>query len=234
MMFRFFAILIFAYLLNACSTYFPKDIPIGSVDIIDYRIPEKNNLTHFDSNSTQINKYNKLGDFENSEEQKDNLNKFELEDFNISPKRDFYYEYWQLATPLSIPGGHVIITSEVQKMLYDKTTPIKPILIDVRSNNKELITAKDAFWLNGLGYAYRSSIEDNTINSRMIRDLEILTQSDKNRMLIFMCANPICVLSYNASLRAIKLGYKKVYWYRGGIEAWVMAGLPLVLQKVSK
>ena len=34
-------------------------------------------------------------------------------------------------------------------------------------------------------------------------------------------------MSYNASLRAINLGYTNVLWYRGGIEAWKQAGLPV-------
>ena len=34
-------------------------------------------------------------------------------------------------------------------------------------------------------------------------------------------------MSYNASLRAIALGYTNVLWYRGGIEAWKQAGLPV-------
>jgi hypothetical protein len=33
-------------------------------------------------------------------------------------------------------------------------------------------------------------------------------------------------MSYNAALRAINAGYTNVLWYRGGIEAWKMAGLP--------
>ena len=31
---------------------------------------------------------------------------------------------------------------------------------------------------------------------------------------------------YNLALRLIALGYTKVYWYRGGREAWEVAGLP--------
>jgi rhodanese-related sulfurtransferase len=27
-------------------------------------------------------------------------------------------------------------------------------------------------------------------------------------------------------LRLVALGYKHVYWYRGGLEAWRAAGLP--------
>ena len=30
----------------------------------------------------------------------------------------------------------------------------------------------------------------------------------------------------NLALRLVALGYDEVYWYRGGREAWVAAGLP--------
>jgi adenylate cyclase len=31
---------------------------------------------------------------------------------------------------------------------------------------------------------------------------------------------------YNLALRLVALGYTKVYWYRGGREAWEVAALP--------
>jgi 3-mercaptopyruvate sulfurtransferase SseA len=34
----------------------------------------------------------------------------------------------------------------------------------------------------------------------------------------------------NAVLRAKKMGYKNVSWYRGGLVAWQAAGLPTVPQ----
>jgi rhodanese-related sulfurtransferase len=34
-------------------------------------------------------------------------------------------------------------------------------------------------------------------------------------------------MSYNAALRAIAAGYSNVLWYRGGIEAWKAAGMPV-------
>jgi rhodanese-related sulfurtransferase len=40
----------------------------------------------------------------------------------------------------------------------------------------------------------------------------------------FFCAGPRCWLSYNAALRAVRLGYRRVLWYRGGIEAWGAGG----------
>ena len=31
----------------------------------------------------------------------------------------------------------------------------------------------------------------------------------------------------NLALRLVALGYTEVYWYRGGREAWMAAGLPM-------
>ena len=47
------------------------------------------------------------------------------------------------------------------------------------------------------------------------------------------CASKTCWLSYNTALRAARLGYTEVYWYRGGIEAWLASGQVLAPLKVS-
>ena len=51
---------------------------------------------------------------------------------------------------------------------------------------------------------------------------------DKARPVVFFCTGPDCWLSWNASVRASRLGYGAVHWYRGGIAAWSAARLPLV------
>ncbi len=53
-----------------------------------------------------------------------------------------------------------------------------------------------------------------------------MTGGNKNVPLVFYCQNTYCWMSYNAALRAIKMGFTQVLWYRGGIEAWQKAGLP--------
>ena len=37
-----------------------------------------------------------------------------------------------------------------------------------------------------------------------------------------------------AALRAVAAGYGKVYWYRGGAEAWMAAGLPTARTEVRR
>jgi len=47
---------------------------------------------------------------------------------------------------------------------------------------------------------------------------------DKNAELIFGCNGPECWKSFKASSEAVKAGYKKVYWFRGGFPEWRNAG----------
>jgi PQQ-dependent catabolism-associated CXXCW motif protein len=56
--------------------------------------------------------------------------------------------------------------------------------------------------------------------------LNQVTGGNKDVPLVFYCLNVYCWMSYNAALRAINLGYTRVLWYRGGIEAWQQADLP--------
>jgi rhodanese-related sulfurtransferase len=51
---------------------------------------------------------------------------------------------------------------------------------------------------------------------------------DKDAPVVFFCTGWDCWLSRNAALRAVELGYRSVYWYRGGFASWRAAGLPVV------
>ncbi|MCO7555328.1 PQQ-dependent catabolism-associated CXXCW motif protein [Metapseudomonas otitidis] len=58
------------------------------------------------------------------------------------------------------------------------------------------------------------------------RNLERISQGDKDWPLVFYCRSD-CWLGWNAARRAHALGYRNLYWYRDGIDAWQQAGLPL-------
>lgn len=51
--------------------------------------------------------------------------------------------------------------------------------------------------------------------------------ADKGKELMFSCGGPECWKSYKAAVLAIRAGYKKVYWFRGGTKEWSEAGLPV-------
>lgn len=122
-------------------------------------------------------------------------------------------------TPLQIPGAEVIRTRQLQAML---AAPGPPLLIDVLSDQGHL-TLAGALWLSGAG---RGTNFMDPVQSLLTRLLGQITGGDLARPMVFFCADAQCWLSYNAVLRAVAAGYSKVYWYRGGVEAWMAAGLP--------
>jgi rhodanese-related sulfurtransferase len=50
--------------------------------------------------------------------------------------------------------------------------------------------------------------------------------ADKNANIVFYCNAGECWKSYKASVAAMKAGYKKVFWFRGGLPEWKAKGFP--------
>lgn len=143
----------------------------------------------------------------------------ESRDWGIAPTNQLRQQPYHGPTPLAIPGARVVQTRQLQAML---SGPDKPILIDVLSERGH-VTLPGAIWLSGAG---RGANFLDPVQLLLTQLLEQLAGSDKSRPLVFFCASSQCWLSYNAALRAAAAGYKRVYWYRGGIDAWTAAGLP--------
>lgn len=140
-------------------------------------------------------------------------------DWGIAPTSRLRQLPYHGPTPLQIPGAQVVQTRRLQAMLAG---PESPLLIDVLSDRGHL-TLAGALWLSGAG---RGTNFMDPAQSVLVQLLGQLTGGDKARPLVFFCANSQCWLSYNAALRAVAAAYTKVYWYRGGVESWVAAGLP--------
>lgn len=51
--------------------------------------------------------------------------------------------------------------------------------------------------------------------------------ADKNATIITQCNGAECWKSYKGAVAAMKAGYKKVYWFRGGFPEWKASGLPV-------
>lgn len=49
---------------------------------------------------------------------------------------------------------------------------------------------------------------------------------DKGRPVIFYCNSGDCWRSYKASVVAVRAGYEKVHWFRGGFPEWKRKGFP--------
>lgn len=78
-----------------------------------------------------------------------------------------------------------------------------------------------SIWLANTGYG-RLSPE---IESYFRKALTSLTLGDPARPLAFYCEAQ-CWMSWNAAKRALSYGYKRVYWFPGGVQAWQGTGYP--------
>ena len=69
--------------------------------------------------------------------------------------------------------------------------------------------------------------EMTKLDDKTKADLEKLLGPDKDRLIVFYCGFVKCTRSHNGAMWAVKLGYKNVYRYPGGIKGWDEAGYPV-------
>ncbi len=62
---------------------------------------------------------------------------------------------------------------------------------------------------------------------KTLDDFKKLLGSDKDRLIVIYCGFVKCTRSHNGAAWAVKLGYKNVYRYPGGIFAWKGADFPI-------
>ena len=140
-------------------------------------------------------------------------------DWGVAPTSEFRTGDYHSPTPLAIPGGRVVRTTEVRAMLLGRSPPY---LIDVLGGQGHR-TIAGAFWMHGAGAGDLSAAESR----RFVSAVAKFSAGDRSRPIVFFCADSECWLSYNAALRAIAAGYTNIMWYRGGIAAWLHAGYPM-------
>lgn len=143
----------------------------------------------------------------------------EDKDWGVAASSQLRLQPYHAPTPKDIPGAQVVSTGQLLAML---TSADPPLLIDVLSGEGHL-TLAGAKWIAGAG---RGSNFLDPVQSLLAQLLGQLTGGNKAKPVVFFCANAQCWLSYNAALRAAVAGFSKVFWYRGGIDSWVEAGLP--------
>jgi phosphate transport system substrate-binding protein len=119
-------------------------------------------------------------------------------------------------SPLVLEGATKVSATEVKELLA-KGVPI----IDAR------IPAE--FDAGHIPQATRVTYMDKSAKSAIFNPLQDTYDlsklpADKNAPLIIYCNAGACWKSYKLSAVAIKAGYKKIYWFRGGIPEWLEKG----------
>ncbi|HEY6822516.1 MAG TPA: rhodanese-like domain-containing protein [Burkholderiales bacterium] len=142
----------------------------------------------------------------------------EAEDFAVAPSTQLKLVGHASPTPLVVPGARTIATAELRRELQAPLEE-RPLVFDVLSDPHPSLPG--AIWLPGAGLGTGF---DDAVQARLAKLLRFITGGRTDRELVFLCSGPRCWLSYNAALRAVRLGYTGVRWYRGGIEAWGESG----------
>ena len=124
-------------------------------------------------------------------------------------------------TPQKIDGIKVYGTQELAVALKSAQPPL---VVDVWAAINDAIPSAVTLLAGGL--AFDDATGDAMYEARFAGLLKALSP-DPAKPIVFYCQSRDCWLSVNAALRAKKLGYSQVGWYRGGMESWKAAGLPV-------
>ena len=143
----------------------------------------------------------------------------ELRDLGVAPTDRLRDGAMHGPTPTSIPGAQVVTTAQLVQLL--KANPDGVRVFDVLGAPERLPGA-----LNALP-AHQSGNFDDAVQREFGQYLQQVTKGRPDMRLVFYCSSTMCWMSYNAALRAARLGHRHVLWYRGGLEAWKAAGQPV-------
>jgi hypothetical protein len=131
------------------------------------------------------------------------------------PADDVLHTNYEAPTPISAPGVRTIRTPDLATLLEQR----KPLVLDTIPWGKS-IPGAIGLWGAGVG----GTMFDEYQN-RLSRKMQQLTRGDRNVPMVAMGSNSERFQGRNLALRLVMLGYSEVYWYRGGSEAWEVAGL---------
>jgi PQQ-dependent catabolism-associated CXXCW motif protein len=147
------------------------------------------------------------------------LSQAERQDLRVPPTAELHTGAMHAPTPNQIPGGQVITTQGLVSLMGNQQ--VRPAIFDVLGGPQRLPNAIVAV------AASQPGSFDDQMQQQFGQFLQGITGGNRQTPLVFYCQGLHCWMSYNASLRAIRLGYSNVLWYRGGVEAWQQAGLPM-------
>jgi TolB-like protein len=139
-------------------------------------------------------------------------------DFGV-PNDDRLHDTIVGQTPKTAPGATTITMPDLATLLAQQ----KPLVLDAASPNFWYRSLPGAIGLpgSGLGGELRGPVQD-----RLRRKLAELTGGDLAKPIVAVGWNSQRFDGRNLALRLVALGYTKVFWYRGGREAWEVAGQP--------
>jgi rhodanese-related sulfurtransferase len=123
-------------------------------------------------------------------------------------------------------GGYDVVTTEELKSMID--TKKEMVIIDTMpyeaSYKKNHVPGARQFLFP---IPEMTSWETGEMAGKTKEDFIKLLGDDKEKPIVIYCGFVKCTRSHNGAFWAVKLGYKNVYRYPGGIFAWKGAGYPV-------
>lgn len=144
----------------------------------------------------------------------------ETRDYGVPPQSTLQTNVGS-PTPNAIPVGKIISTVLLEEEIRKGT---QFLLVDVLEGQHAQTIVKARY----IPHGGRAGSFNDQVQSALANELNQLTNGRKDFPIVFFCQGVACWESYNAVLRAWNAGYRNVYWYRGGLQAWQQAGFPMM------
>ena len=134
-------------------------------------------------------------------------------------------------TPIGAPGLTTIKTSELRALIGNGDASASgklPLLLSTYCSDCLRVTIPGT---NFVPNAYRIGVLDDAKRQALKVLVDRLLHDDRTRRVVTFSWNAAFWAARNLALELVALGYPNVSWYRGGLEAWDVAGLPVTRLK---
>jgi len=149
-----------------------------------------------------------------------------VESENAEPGAEVPWTYRRtdvrIPAPVALEGVQRIDTDQLARMLRMSR---RPLLIDVSGGEPQMLPGALHF-VNG-GLAFGDVPTENAYEARFLAMLRA-AGAQPDTEIVFYGSDSSNWQSVNAAMRAQRNGHTRVHWYRGGLAAWLRAGLPTV------
>ena len=131
-------------------------------------------------------------------------------------------------TPVSLSSATTVSTAQLQLMLAVHPNPVLVDVVKVPWRQGRFTESEPhqnipgSLWLPaaGLGRLPKPWV------AHVRNVLDQATGHNRRQGIVFYCQTD-CWLSWNAARRAGEMGFKRVYWYREGVDGWRQLGFTL-------
>ncbi len=147
---------------------------------------------------------------------------------------DYRQDDYKTDTPATLKGATVIDAKQLHDMMAREAVVVIDVLPQAPRPAELPATTlwhpparhdiPGSIWLANTGFGGLSADMDAYFR----KALEGGSFGTKDRKLVFYC-DARCWMSWNAAKRAIEYGYTAVYWFPGGMQDWIAAGYPTLL-----